>query len=89
MPRRAERIQPGPRPTVSVPEAAVLLGIPKRTLYDYCQKDMIPHIKVVRKVLLLRKTVDAWLRQGHITIKYNGRLDLPAEQPAEPTDQPW
>lgn len=88
MPRRAERIQPGPRPTVSIPEAAALLGIPKRTLYDYAQKGMIPHIKVVRKVLLLRRTVDAWLKQGHITIKYNGRLDLPAEQ-LEQQPQPW
>ena len=81
---RQERPQPGPRPTYSVPEAAKLLGIPKRTLYDYCQKDMIPHVKVVRKVLLLRKTVDAWLRAGHITIRYNGRLDLPASSSAEP-----
>ena len=84
---------PGPRPTLSVPDAAELLGIPKRTLYDYCQQGVIPHIKVQRKVLLLRATVDAWLREGRITIRDKPkRARRLTDEPVDDellTNEPW
>jgi len=84
---------PGPRPTISVPDAAKLLGIPKRTLYDYCQQDVVPHIRVVRKILLLRSTVDAWMREGCITIRDKPkRARRLTDEPVDDellTDEPW
>ena len=71
--------QQQPRPTYTVAEAAALLGIPKRTLYDYCHRDLIPHIQVVRRVLLLRETVDDWIAKGRITTKHRRREPAAAE----------
>jgi excisionase family DNA binding protein len=52
------------KPTLTVPQAADMLGLPRRTLYDWCRKGAFPHIRLGRKVLVSRETVEGLLAPG-------------------------
>jgi len=52
------------KPTLTVPQAADMLGLPRRTLYDWCRKGAFPHIRLGRRVLVSRETVEALLAPG-------------------------
>ena len=52
------------KPTVTVAQAAVMLGIPKRTLYEWCRKGAFPHARLGRRVVISRATVEGLLAPG-------------------------
>ena len=52
---------PEPRPTLSVPEAAELLGISQWLLLQQIRRGQIPHKRCGRRILLSRARLLAWL----------------------------
>jgi excisionase family DNA binding protein len=52
------------KPMLSVARAAEMLGIPKRTLYEWCRTGKFPHLRLGRKVLVSRETVEGLLAPG-------------------------
>jgi excisionase family DNA binding protein len=54
-----------PRATLTVAQAAEILGIPRRTFYLYVAQGIIPCVHVGRrKILILRETIDQLLSTG-------------------------
>jgi excisionase family DNA binding protein len=54
-----------PRATLTVAQAAEILGIPRRTFYLYVAQGIIPCVHVGRrKILILRETIDRLLATG-------------------------
>jgi excisionase family DNA binding protein len=54
-----------PRATLTVAQAAEILGIPRRTLYAYVAKGEVPGVHIGRrKILILKATVDQLLTKG-------------------------
>lgn len=47
--------------TMTVREAAMALGLPLRTAYQACETGALAHIRISRRILILRETVDAML----------------------------
>jgi excisionase family DNA binding protein len=54
---------PEPRPTLSVSEAADLLGISQWLLLQQIRRGQIPHKRCGRRILLSRMRLLAWLDQ--------------------------
>jgi len=53
------------KPTISVAQAAERLGIPSRTIYEWCRLGKFPHIRLgTRRILILQSTVDMLLAPG-------------------------
>lgn len=50
--------------TMTVREAARALGLPLRTTYQYCETGALPHIRISRRILILRETVDGMVAAG-------------------------
>lgn len=49
--------------TVSVPEAARLLGIGRNAAYELVATGRLPHVRFGRTIRVPRDTLGAWLRQ--------------------------
>ena len=52
---------PPERATITVPEAAMLLGLSESATYDAVQRGEIPAVKIGRRVLILRDRLIALL----------------------------
>lgn len=50
--------------TMTVREAARALGLPLRTAYQYAETGALPVIRISRRILVLRETVDSMLAAG-------------------------
>lgn len=76
MPRKAKVVTPQqttflePEPQVKnndildVDEAAVLLKVSKRTVYNRVKAGTIPHVRVGRKLLFSRQKLNQWIALG-------------------------
>lgn len=49
--------------TVSVVEAAALLGIGKNTAYDLVRAGRLPHVRIGSRVRIPRESLHAWLER--------------------------
>lgn len=49
--------------TFSVEEAAAAMGVSKPTMYALCRQPGFPAVRVGRKILIPRASLDAWLRE--------------------------
>jgi len=47
--------------TMTVQETAAYLGISTDTIYEMVRRKEIPHIRLRRRILFRRDTLDAWL----------------------------
>lgn len=47
--------------TITVAEAAAYLGVSTDTIYEMVRRQEIPHIRIRRRILFRRDTLDAWL----------------------------
>jgi excisionase family DNA binding protein len=48
-----------------VRQAAERLGVPSRTIYEWCRLGKFPHIRVgTRRILILQSTIDSLLTPG-------------------------
>lgn len=50
-----------PRITMTVQETAAYLGISTDTVYELVRRKEIPHIRIRRRILFRRDTLDNWL----------------------------
>lgn len=48
--------------TLSVIEAAELIGVSTTCIYTMVREKQIPHLRVRSRILLHRSTIEAWLR---------------------------
>jgi hypothetical protein len=54
-------------PKVYLPkEAAEMARMSLSAWYDGCKRDLIPHLRVGRKILVPKKSYDAWLNGEHL-----------------------
>ncbi len=51
-----------PTETMSADQVAVLLGVDRKTVYDYSNRGLIPCRKLGKRLLFSRPAVVAWLR---------------------------
>ncbi|SHF31404.1 DNA binding domain-containing protein, excisionase family, partial [Desulfofundulus australicus DSM 11792] len=49
------------RETMTAKEAAEILGVSEWTVYDLARRQMVPHVKIGRRVLFRRTSILAWL----------------------------
>lgn len=50
-----------PRITMTVQETAAYLGVSDDTVYEMVRRKEIPHIRIRRRILFRRDTLDNWL----------------------------
>ena len=50
------------RLTLTVKEAAPRLGVSARALYEWCERGLIPHVKVGHRVLIPVAALEQWVR---------------------------
>jgi excisionase family DNA binding protein len=78
-PRQTTFIKPAPQvkngDILDVDEAAVLLKVSRRTVYNRDKAGTIPHARVGRKILFSRAQLSQWVADG---------ADLAQTQPAKP-----
>lgn len=64
------------RLTIRVSEAAEMLGLPKRTVYDLCHRADFPSFNRGKTLLISRPDLEAWVRsqaqQGMIDRRHSG-----------------
>ena len=46
---------------MTVPEAARVLRVSRGTAYDYCQRGLIPHIRLAGRIIIPKARFEAWL----------------------------
>ncbi|MBM4762744.1 helix-turn-helix domain-containing protein [Bacillus sp. B15-48] len=51
------------RKTITAQEAADYIGVHIDTIYTMVRQKEIPHVRVRRRILFNRETIDAWMRQ--------------------------
>ncbi|MEV2910183.1 helix-turn-helix domain-containing protein [Paenibacillus larvae] len=56
--------------TLSVNEAAELLGLSNSTIYTMVREGQIPHLRVRGRILFHRDTIEKWLR-GELKLLVN------------------
>ncbi len=44
--------------TLTVEDAARVLGIPKRSIYEHAERNLLPHIRLGRRILILKTGID-------------------------------
>lgn len=52
------------KPTISVPEAARRLGVCPASAYSYAKQGLLPHIRLGRRILVLRSGIERLLSEG-------------------------
>lgn len=57
---------PNDEPLLTVQQAAHLLSVKKRWIYEACARHEIPYIKVGRLTRFRRSELDAWLDAQHV-----------------------
>ena len=60
----SQQSSPGTKMTVSVREAAELIGISKPKMYELVHSNEIPSIHVGKKIVISRKALMDWLSEG-------------------------
>jgi excisionase family DNA binding protein len=50
--------------TLTVAQAAHVLGIPVRTAYAFCESGAIPSVRLSNRILVLKETVEELLSKG-------------------------
>jgi excisionase family DNA binding protein len=53
------------KPVMRAEEVREMLRVGKNTLYDWCQRNIIPHKRVGRLVFFSRKRIKEWLENEH------------------------
>jgi excisionase family DNA binding protein len=53
--------------TYNVPEVAQLLGISKKSAYDYVRRGIIPSLRLGRRVVIPKKEFEEWLENSKPT----------------------
>lgn len=56
-------IEPIKRTTVTVEEVAQYIGISKDMVYVLVREKRIPHIRVGRRILFKRESIDDWFKE--------------------------
>ncbi len=56
----------GRRGLVNIREAADYLGLSTNTLYQWCSKRRLPHIKVGRLVKFDLQELDSWIKKNRV-----------------------
>jgi excisionase family DNA binding protein len=51
------------RKTITAQEAADYIGVCIDTIYTMVRQKEIPHVRVRRRILFNRDTIDSWMRQ--------------------------
>ena len=51
------------RATLTVPEAAKVLGVSRPTMYDLANSEGFPTIHLGRKLVILREGFELWMRE--------------------------
>lgn len=51
------------RKTITAQEAADYIGVHIDTVYTMVRQKEIPHVRVRRRILFNRDTIDAWMRE--------------------------
>ena len=62
-----EQIVKPQRVTMTVHETAAYLGVSGDTIYEMVRRKEIPHIRIRRRILFRRDTLDAWLSRMEAT----------------------
>ncbi|AZS14568.1 helix-turn-helix domain-containing protein [Paenibacillus lutimineralis] len=57
------------RITLTVSEAAQLIGVSQTTVYAMAREGQIPHARVRNRILFHRDVIEAWLRGEHLQAK--------------------
>jgi excisionase family DNA binding protein len=60
------------RETMTADEVATLLGLDRKTVYDYANLGEIPHIRLGRKLLFSRRALMAWLSSCEVASREKG-----------------
>ena len=60
----SQQSSPGPKMTLSVREAAELIGISKPKMYELIHSNEIPSIHVGKKIVIARQALMDWLSEG-------------------------
>lgn len=55
--------------TLTVNEAAELIGVSTTTIYTMARLGEIPHVRVRGRILFHRDSIEAWLRNGGVLAK--------------------
>jgi excisionase family DNA binding protein len=49
---------------MTVPEVALALRLSRGSVYEYCQRGLIPHIRLGGRIIISRPRFEAWLAGG-------------------------
>ena len=60
----SQQSSPGTKMTLSVREAAELIGISRPTMYQLIRENQIPSIHAGKKIVIARQTLLDWLSKG-------------------------
>ena len=60
----SQQSSPGTKMTLSVREAAELIGISKPKMYEFIHSNEIPSIHVGKKIVIARQALMDWLSEG-------------------------
>ena len=60
----SQQSSPGTKMTLSVREAAELIGISRPTMYQLIRENQIPSIHAGKKIMIARQTLLDWLSKG-------------------------
>ena len=63
-PEHLQQSSPGTKMTLSVREAAELIGISKPKMYELIHSNEIPSIHVGKKIVIARQALMDWLSEG-------------------------
>ncbi|MBI9103740.1 MAG: helix-turn-helix domain-containing protein [Spirochaetales bacterium] len=50
-------------PLLTIQEAADLTRLKVKTLYTYAEKEIIPHVRLGRRIFFREKQIDEWVTQ--------------------------
>lgn len=50
------------RKTLTVQEVADYIGVHQDTIYTMVRQKQIPHVRIRRRILFSRETIDSWMR---------------------------
>lgn len=57
---------------INIKQASELVGLTVNTLYSYCARRKIPHLKLGAKLLFRRSELEAWLDAHRVPVGARG-----------------
>ncbi|ARF67074.1 DNA-binding protein [Paenibacillus larvae subsp. pulvifaciens] len=60
------------RSTLTVLEVAAYIGVSDDTIYSMVREKQIPYVRVRRRILFRKETIDAWMSQQEQQLKNGG-----------------